>query len=168
MGTSQTVEVYAENAVEKNVDCPEDVLRLVNRGLLERHSRDTQMNDKSSRSHLIVCLRVSSVNRQTGRRLHGKLLLIDMAGSERVKRSEVTGEAMKEACEINKSLSALTDVVQALVRSDSHVPYRNHELTQVMQDSIGGTAKTLMFVNLSPSDADRDESLLSLKYAGRV
>lgn len=127
------------------------------------------MNAASSRSHLLVCLKIVSTNRKTGQKLRGKLLLVDLAGSERVKRSEVSGEGLREACEINTSLSALGDVINALSRGDSrHVPYRNHELTQVMQDSIGGTAKTLMFVNLSPAACNRDESVMSLGFAQRA
>jgi len=98
----------------------------------------------------------------------GKLLLVDLAGSERVGRSGVSGDGLREACEINTSLSALGDVLHALIRNDSHIPYRNHELTQLMQDSLGGTAKTLMFVNVSPAANNLDETLMSLKFAQRA
>merc|ERR1719215_445596 len=104
------------------------------------------MNCGSSRSHVMFMMRIISESLETGQRQQGKMLLIDLAGSERVKRSEVQGDALREAIEINKSLSALGDVIEALVRGERHVPYRNHELTQVLQDSLGGTAKTLMFV----------------------
>jgi len=165
---NQNGEIYIENALETPVENSRDILRLVEMGTKERRSRDTQMNTGSSRSHLFFCLKVTSHNRATGQRLCGKLLLVDLAGSERVKKSGVTGDGLKEASEINTSLSALSDVLQALVRNDSHVPYRNHELTQVLADSLGGSAKTLMFVNLSPAAGNLEESLMSLKYAQRA
>merc|ERR1712224_401966 len=103
-----------------------------------------------------------------GEKLKGKILLCDLAGSERLKKSEVSGEAQKEAIEINKSLTALGDVIEALTKGKGQIPYRNHKLTQVMQDSLGGTAKTLMFVNCSPASSNYDESVMSLKYATRA
>lgn len=166
--TSQNGDVFFDNVHEETVKCAEQVQKLMDDGLRGRHLRDTQMNMGSSRSHLLCCIKVSSVSRESGKTLQGKLLLVDLAGSERVKRSEVTGDGLREACEINLSLSALADVIQAVVHGEAHVPYRNHELTQIMQDSLGGTSKTLMFVNLSPASSNRDESLMSLKYAQRV
>merc|ERR1711959_97805 len=97
----------------------------------------------------------------------GKILLVDLAGSERLKKSQVTGDAQKEAIEINKSLSALGDVISACTLGKK-VPYRNHSLTQLMQDSIGGTAKTLMFVNVSPAKGNLFETITSLKFATRA
>ena len=78
-------------------------------------------------------------------------MLVDLAGSERVEKSGVQGDELKEAASINKSLSAIGDVIAALSQKSKHVPYRNHPLTMLMSDSIGGTAKTLMIVNASPS-----------------
>ena len=83
-------------------------------------------------------------------------------------RSMAEGQRAKEAIEINKSLTALGDVIEALTSGKPHIPYRNHKLTQLMMDSIGGNAKTLMFVNLSPADYNADESHSSLLYAERV
>merc|ERR1712113_1144436 len=84
------------------------------------------------------------------------------------KKSLVTEEQQKEAIEINKSLTALGDVIEALTKNQKSIPYRNHKLTQVMQDSVGGTAKTLMFVNCSPASSNADETVMSLKYATRA
>ena len=75
---------------------------------------------------------------------------------------------VKEANSINKSLSALGDVISALSTEQQHIPYRNNLLTELMQDSLGGNAKTLMFVNVSPADYNRDETVTSLTYAARV
>jgi len=74
----------------------------------------------------------------------------------------------KEAIEINKSLTALGDVIEALTKGTKQIPYRNHKLTQLMQDAIGGQSKTLMFVNCSPASSNGDETLMSLKYATRA
>jgi len=126
------------------------------------------MNLQSSRSHVLFVMKIHSISLSTGAQHTGKLLLVDLAGSERVKRSEVTGDGLKETIEINRSLSALGDVVGAIARGDGHVPYRNHELTQLLQDSLGGSAKTLVFVNLSPSASSREESAMSLQFAQRV
>jgi len=97
-------------------------------------------------------------------RLHSAISLVQNAQ----KKSEVTGDALKEAIEINKSLSALGDVIESLTKGAKSVPYRNHKLTMLMQDSIGGTAKTLMFVNCSPASSNSEESTMSLKWASRA
>merc|ERR1719230_2008098 len=115
-----------------------------------------------------MMVRIISVNNDTKEKLRGKILLCDLAGSERLKKSEVSGDMQKEAIEINKSLTALGDVIEALTKKQKQIPYRNHKLTQVMQDSLGGTAKTLMFVNCSPASSNVDETTMSLKYATRA
>lgn len=85
-----------------------------------------------------------------------------------MKKSKAEGNQMKEAQSINKSLSALGDVISSLSTGSKHVPYRNHKLTMLMSDSLGGNAKTLMFVNISPTDGNIDETKNSLSYASRV
>jgi len=126
------------------------------------------MNADSSRSHLIFIITIEATNKKTKMVSTGKLTLCDLAGSERLKKSEVTGEAMKEAQSINKSLSALGDVIEALTKNAKHVPYRNHKLTQLLSDSLGGNAKTLMFVNCSPVAGNADETGAALNYAERA
>merc|ERR1712014_201315 len=86
----------------------------------------------------------------------------------RLSKSQVTGDGAKEAIEINKSLTALGDVIEGLTKNSKQIPYRNHKLTMLMQDSLGGSAKTLMFVNCSPASPNEDETLMSLKYATRA
>jgi hypothetical protein len=86
---------------------------------------------------------------------------------QRLDKSGAVGENLKEAQSINKSLSALGDVIAALTSNQQHVPYRNHPLTMLMSDSIGGNAKTLMFVNTSPADYNISESNSSLQFASR-
>merc|ERR1712139_297982 len=120
------------------------------------------------RSHLIVILVVESTNKKSKQVTTGKFTLCDLAGSERLKKSQVTGEQQKEAQSINKSLTALGDVIEALSKNAKHIPYRNHKLTQLSSDSIGGNAKTLMFVNCSPVAENGDETNSSLSYAARA
>eukprot|EP00741_Cyanophora_paradoxa_P005575 tig00000911_g5405.t1 len=96
------------------------------------------------------------------------LSLVDLAGSERVGKTGATAERLKEAQSINKSLSALGDVISALSNNEQFIPYRNHKLTMLMSDSLGGNAKTLMFVNISPADYNVDETQTALVYASRV
>merc|ERR1712190_158057 len=126
------------------------------------------MNADSSRSHLIFIILVESVNRKSKQVSTGKLTLCDLAGSERLKKSEVSGDQMKEAQSINKSLTALGDVIEALTKNAKHIPYRNHKLTQLLSDSIGGNAKTLMFVNCSPVAGNVEETGAALAYAERA
>lgn len=127
----------------------------------------TQMNADSSRSHLLCSIVVSSTNRRTGSCIRGKLTLVDLAGSERVGKSGASGDQLKEAQSINKSLSALGDVIGALTTGVKHVPYRNHALTMMMSDSLGGNSKTLMFVCASPADYNASETINALQFAAR-
>lgn len=138
---------------------------VLQRGLAHRAVAANVYNVESSRSHLIFTIGVTSFNPETNETRRGKILLCDLGGSERLKKTEVTGETKKEAIEINKSLTALGNVIEAVAKKKKHIPYRNHKLTQILQDSLGGTAKTLMFVNCSPAKSCIDETLVSLKYA---
>mmetsp|Transcript_34645 Transcript_34645/g.58058 ORF Transcript_34645/g.58058 Transcript_34645/m.58058 type:complete len:227 (+) Transcript_34645:3-683(+) len=146
----------------------QDLLTIFTRGLQQRHTSATNMNAESSRSHLIFTILIETCNTQTTVRTLGKLSLVDLAGSERVGKSGATDQTLKEAQSINKSLSALGDVISALSSGQDHIPYRNHKLTMLMSDSIGGNAKTLMFVNVSPTSYNVDETINSLQYAQRV
>eukprot|EP00929_Paragymnodinium_shiwhaense_P076815 TRINITY_DN39549_c0_g1_i1.p1 TRINITY_DN39549_c0_g1~~TRINITY_DN39549_c0_g1_i1.p1 ORF type:complete len:199 (+),score=48.67 TRINITY_DN39549_c0_g1_i1:451-1047(+) len=160
--------VQYENVVEEVCKDAKSLEWVLQRGIMARTTAATAMNCESSRSHLIMTIKITSVGRETGESLLGKVLLVDLAGSERLKKSHVTGERQREAIEINKSLTALGDVIQALTAGVKPVPYRNHKLTQVLQDALGKTAKTLMFVNCSPASSNLDETLQSLKYAQRA
>uniref|UniRef100_A0A7S2MWK2 Kinesin motor domain-containing protein n=1 Tax=Alexandrium andersonii TaxID=327968 RepID=A0A7S2MWK2_9DINO len=141
---------------------------ILAKGLQQRRVAASAMNIRSSRSHLIFTIRVSTTNLSTKETLSGKILLCDLGGSERLKKTEATGEQRREAIEINKSLTALCDVIEAVARRQRQVPYRNHKLTQIMQDSLGGSAKTLMFVNCSPAWSNLSETLMSLNWAART
>ena len=111
---------------------------------------------------------VETVDSVTKKTITGKMSLVDLAGSERADKTGASADRLKEAMSINKSLSALGDVIAALSEGEKFIPYRNNKLTQLMQDSLGGNAKTLMFVNFSPADYNADETSNSLVYASRV
>ncbi|KAK3236867.1 hypothetical protein CYMTET_53018 [Cymbomonas tetramitiformis] len=145
-----------------------EVDKLVALGNSNRSTYATNMNEHSSRSHSMLSVYVTSTNRQTGEVSKGKLHLVDLAGSERLSRTGADGDRLKEAQAINKSLSSLGDVISALAVRSQHIPYRNSKLTQVLQDSLGGSAKVLMFVNCSPTIQSSSETLCSLNFAARV
>ncbi|KAK9668805.1 hypothetical protein RND81_13G088100 [Saponaria officinalis] len=150
------------------VKSTEDVIKLMNIGLENRSVNATAMNERSSRSHSVVTIHVQGTDLKSGATTHGSLHLVDLAGSERVDRSEATGDRLREAQHINKSLSSLGDVIFALAQKSPHVPYRNSKLTQVLQTSLGGRAKTLMFVQVNPDVSSYSETLSTLKFAERV
>jgi len=160
--------VFVLGATVLSADSSDDLEKIFNKGSESRHVASTKMNSESSRSHLIIGVVVESTNLTTGAVTRGKLSLVDLAGSERVGKTGATATQLKEANSINKSLSALGDVISALSSEQSFIPYRNNKLTMLMQDSLGGNAKTLMFVNISPADYNAAESIISLTYAARV
>lgn len=160
--------VQVDRLFEREVKDAAELKALLDRGLAQRRVAASTMNIKSSRSHLVFTIRVTSVNPATRETFSGKILLCDLGGSERLKKTEAAGDQRKEAIEINKSLTALGDVIEAIARKQRQIPYRNHKLTQIMQDSLGGTAKTLMFVNCSPAWSNINETVMSLTYAART
>ncbi|XP_071110400.1 uncharacterized protein [Haliotis cracherodii] len=160
--------VFVQGAMVKEASNTKELFALFEEGSKNRHTASTKMNAESSRSHLVIGIVLESTNKVTGHVLKGKLSLVDLAGSERVGKTGAGAEQLKEAMSINKSLSALGDVISALSSEQSFIPYRNNKLTMLMQDSLGGNAKTLMFVNISPADYNTDETVISLTYASRV
>ena len=128
----------------------------------------TDMNAQSSRSHCCFVLHIIGTNAKRNTRVRGCLNLVDLAGSERLARSGATGARAKETAAINKSLSALVDVFDALAKKRAHVPYRNSKLTYLMQSCLSGHGKTMMIVNVSPTTASGGETLCSLRFARQV
>lgn len=165
---STTGLVEVEHSLKQEVLTSNDLIKLFEKGSKTRTTSSTQMNSDSSRSHLITSIYITLKNKRTSRETKSKLTLVDLAGSERISKTGADGIQLKEAQSINKSLSALGDVISALTtNSISHVPYRNHPLTMLMSDSLGGNAKTLMFVCCSPSDYNEAESVNSLDFGKR-
>jgi len=160
--------MYVPDLVTMDVDNPEDLSKLIDLSGKNRATATTNMNDYSSRSHAILMVSVTSKNLMTSQRTFGKLTLVDLAGSERVDKTGATQERLKEAQSINKSLAALGNVMAALQSKEKHIPYRDSKLTYLLQDSLGGSSKTLMIVQVSPSMGNVFESMFSLLFASRV
>jgi len=131
-------------------------------------TRKTKMNEASSRSHLIFSIIIDATNLSTKVRTVGKLSFVDLAGSERSSKTGVDKQGQAEANAINLSLASLGNVIHELSSGAKFVSYRSHILTKLMKDSLGGTAKTLMFVNASPSIYNEMETKNALDYAQRV
>ena len=159
------VEVSGASIIE--VSNAQRLTELIDQGIGRRHVASTKMNDASSRSHLVCAVSIESENIKTKVATVGKLTLVDLAGSESQKKTGATGQTLQEAKSINKSLAALGNVIHALTDGSGHIPYRDDPLTQLMADSLGGNAKTLMFVNISPAGYNAVESASSLNFAAR-
>ena len=154
---------------EETCSSIEDVLDVIARGASNRSTFATDMNEHSSRSHAILRIVARCQNKISRVATIGKLSLVDLAGSERVAKSGVTKERLLEAQNINRSLSALGDVIQSLTaKNQSHIPYRNSKLTFLLADSLGGDSKTLMFVQVAPGSYNAPETICSLNFAIRV
>ncbi|KAL8181465.1 UNVERIFIED_CONTAM: Kinesin-like protein kifc3 [Gekko kuhli] len=141
---------------------------MLSLGKRNRAMSSTNMNERSSRSHVLLTVTFTSTELASGTKVTGKLNLVDLAGSERVWKSGAQGERLKEAQNINKSLLALGEVIQALRAKQAHVPFRNSKLTYLLQDSLGKGSKTVMLVQISPLEKNVGESVCSLKFAQRV
>nr|AAB39558.1 microtubule-based motor protein [Morone saxatilis] len=163
-------QLYVPGLTEFTVQSPEDINRVFELGHMNRATACTNLNEHSSRSHALLIITVSGTrfNSATGNRTQGKLNLVDLAGSERIAKSGAEGSRLREAQCINKSLSALGDVINALRSKHSHIPFRNSRLTYLLQDSLNGDSKTLMMVQVSPLPTNMSESVCSLKFAQRV
>ncbi|TDZ35209.1 Kinesin-like protein klpA [Colletotrichum trifolii] len=150
------------------LDSADTVEMMLEEAQKNRSVAATKANERSSRSHSVFILKLVGFNSATGERCEGTLNLVDLAGSERLKHSQAEGDRMKETQNINKSLSCLGDVIEALGRGSGHIPYRNSKLTHLLQYSLGGNSKTLMFVMVSPLETHLRETLTSLRFATKV
>ncbi|KAF1830137.1 kinesin-domain-containing protein [Decorospora gaudefroyi] len=159
-----------ENAVSVTLDGPGRVEEILETASKNRTVAATKANMRSSRSHSVFILKLVGTNDITGERSEGTLNLVDLAGSERLEHSKAEGARLKETQNINKSLSCLGDVINALgsAKEGGHIPYRNSKLTYLLQYSLGGNSKTLMFVMVSPLQAHLQETITSLKFATKV
>jgi kinesin family member C1 len=153
-----------------DLDSPQKVEEILAQAMSNRSVAATKANERSSRSHSVFILKLSGHNGITGERSQGTLNLVDLAGSERLSQSKVEGARLKETQNINRSLSCLGDVIGALGqgKDGGHIPYRNSKLTYLLQFSLGGNSKTLMFCMISPLQAHLAETLTSLKFATKV
>nr|AVR43205.1 KIFC1 [Phascolosoma esculenta] len=161
-------DVMVTNLTVKAVTSPKQVHDLLRKASANRAVASTNCNERSSRSHSVFMLKIRGENPITGETSHGVLNLVDLAGSERLKESGSTGARLKETQAINKSLSSLGNVIMALANKEKHEPYRTSKLTHLLQNSLGGNSKTLMFVNISPREEHFGETLCSLRFATKV
>lgn len=147
----------------------QELLAMLFMGTSLRQTHSTAMNERSSRSHTLFIVNLEIKNKRSKTVTRSKMTFVDLAGSERVSKSHSTGERFKEAQHINSSLSALGDVISNLSRGKrTYVPYRNSKLTMLLQDSIGGNSKTVLFANISPDTRSISETLSTLQFASRV
>lgn len=167
--------VYVQDLAELVVKDAADVVRLLDQGQKVRHVAATAMNDRSSRSHSCFTIKIEQKtveragNKEKTTTLGAKINLVDLAGSERAEKTGATGETLKQGASINKSLSALGNVINALAEGKvSHVPYRDSKLTRLLQHSLGGNSLTVMVAAVSPADDNYDETLSTLQYANRA
>ena len=149
----------------------QDIGKALRLGTKNRSKGATLMNQESSRSHCIFTIYVETQEslKDTDKIVVGKLNLVDLAGSERQKKSGAVNKRLMEATKINLSLTALMNVITALVDGKrKHVPYRDSKLTRLLEDSLGGNTKTCMIANISPADYNIVETLSTLRYADRA
>ncbi|XP_042451782.1 kinesin-like protein KIN-14E isoform X1 [Zingiber officinale] len=159
---------HVPGMVEAKVENMKEAWNVLQAGSNARAVGSNNVNVHSSRSHCMLCIMVRAKNLVNGECTNSKLCLVDLAGSERLTKTDVQGERLKEAQNINRSLSALGDVISALASKTNHIPYRNSKLTHLLQDSLGGDSKALMFVQISSSNNDMGETVSSLNFASRV
>jgi hypothetical protein len=148
-----------------------DITKALIMGSKNRKKGETLMNRDSSRSHCMFTLYVETQSGVQGEEKIkvGKLNLVDLAGSERQKKSGAQNERLKEASQINLSLTSLMNVISALVNAKkTHIPYRDSKLTRLLENSLGGNTKTCMIANISPADYNFEETMSTLRYANRA
>ncbi|ESQ45972.1 hypothetical protein EUTSA_v10010073mg [Eutrema salsugineum] len=166
--------IHVENLKEIEVSSARDAIQQLMQGATNRKVAATNMNRASSRSHSVFTCIIESkwVSQGVTHHRFARLNLVDLAGSERQKSSGAEGERLKEATNINKSLSTLGLVIMNLVSVSNgksvHVPYRDSKLTFLLQDSLGGNSKTIIIANISPSSSCSLETLSTLKFAQRA
>ncbi|EDQ91991.1 uncharacterized protein MONBRDRAFT_14231, partial [Monosiga brevicollis MX1] len=160
--------VQIPGLAEQAVHSAEDILALLARAQQNRAVAATKANEHSSRSHSVFRLHIRGSNSSTEETCRADLNLIDLAGSERLKSSKAEGQQLEETKAINKSLSALGNVILNLGKDNAHVPYRDSKLTFLLQDSLMGQSKTLMMVNLNPRAESATETISTLRFATKV
>ncbi|CAG9335513.1 unnamed protein product [Blepharisma stoltei] len=140
-----------------------EVIRTVNEAFSKRITKSTQSNENSSRSHMVFTLIISFRNYE------GTIQFVDLAGSERLNKSQTKGDTLKETVQINKSLSALVDVIGALESKQSHIPYRNSMLTKVLKPTLGETETDVnAIMNCSPEIENYNEAICTLELGSRL
>lgn len=160
---------FVKGATERFVSSPEEVFEVIEEGKANRHIAVTNMNEHSSRSHSVFLINVKQENLENEKKLSGKLYLVDLAGSEKVSKTGAEGTVLDEAKNINKSLSALGNVISALADGNkTHIPYRDSKLTRILQESLGGNARTTIIICCSPASFNDSETKSTLDFGRRA
>eukprot|EP00727_Mastigamoeba_balamuthi_P001910 m51a1_g11716 putative kinesin heavy chain (1187) ;mRNA; r:81154-85738 len=158
--------IYVQGALEQYCATQEDVLATISLGELSRTTSATKMNAKSSRSHSVFTINIEQESQSGSKR--AKLVFIDLAGSEKVKKTGATGNTLEEAKKINQSLTCLGNVIKCLTEGAPFVPYRDSSLTRLLEESLQGNTKTTLFITCSPSPYNAEETVSSLRFGARV
>uniref|UniRef100_A0A7E4VJT4 Kinesin-like protein n=1 Tax=Panagrellus redivivus TaxID=6233 RepID=A0A7E4VJT4_PANRE len=160
---------YVKGVTELYVANQDDVFAAIDEGKNNRQVAVTNMNEHSSRSHSVFLIQVNQENKVTQKKLAGKLYLVDLAGSEKVSKTGAEGAVLEEAKNINKSLSALGNVISNLAEgTKSHVPYRDSKLTRILQESLGGNSRTTIVICCSPASWNEGETKSTLLFGQRA
>eukprot|EP00727_Mastigamoeba_balamuthi_P014746 m51a1_g9898 putative kinesin heavy chain (1745) ;mRNA; r:63098-72382 len=161
--------IYVEGATEVFVSNPQEVSEVIRVGQHNRAIAETSMNQQSSRSHSCFVLNVTHRSSRDQSTRSGRLYLVDLAGSEKVGKTGASGTTLDEAKMINKSLTALGLVINALTEGKGgHIPYRDSKLTRILQESLGGNSRTTLCINCSPSSYNMEETLSTLRFGARA
>lgn len=162
--------IYIAGVTEDYVTSHEELLDIMGKGANNRATAATGMNEGSSRSHSVFTITVGQRDVSTNVKKSGKLVLVDLAGSEMVRKTNASGQQLEEAKTINKSLSALGQVINALSSKETitHIPYRDSKLTRILQDSLGGNSKTVLVIAISPSSYNLQETLSTIRFGTRA
>lgn len=161
--------IFVEGMTEMCVTSDEELLATMRAGAANRAVAATGMNEGSSRSHSVFMVTLFQRNLENQATKAGKLYLVDLAGSEMVRKTGATGRQLEEAKTINKSLSALGMVINALTDSHiTHVPYRDSKLTRILQESLGGNSRTNLIINVSPSSFNASETISTIRFGMRA
>ncbi|KAJ2507407.1 hypothetical protein IWW47_001123 [Coemansia sp. RSA 2052] len=161
--------VYVKGLMEVFVSSIDEVYQVMRQGAKNRVVGFTNMNAESSRSHSIFQISIEQKDTTSGKTKLGRLFLVDLAGSEKVGKTGATGQTLEEAKKINKSLSALGMVINALTDGKStHIPYRDSKLTRILQESLGGNSRTTLIINCSPSSFNSAETVGTLRFGMRA
>ncbi|KAL8061901.1 hypothetical protein ABFS82_02G112000 [Erythranthe guttata] len=160
--------IFVSGVTEISISDSAEALQSLSRGIANRAVGETQMNMSSSRSHCLYMFLIQQELKKEKR--YGKLILVDLAGSEKAERTGAEGRVLEEAKTINKSLSALGNVINALSSQGklNHIPYRDSKLTRILQDALGGNSQTAFLCCCSPSPANASESLSTLRFGARA
>jgi len=163
----KTNEVRIKGITKRYCESAEECLNIIGEGNMNRATSATRMNAQSSRSHCVIILNVVC-KKADGSTRTSKVKMIDLAGSETVKKTGASAQRLKEAQSINRSLSTLNSVLTALGKQDGHVPFRDSSLTKILSDSLGGNAKTSLLLAASPCTYNCLETVSTMRFGERA